>query len=130
MHLPHPQHAKEREVNSLAAGQSRNTPVIPQAGLALERFKQEVAAELGIPNYQGYLGDLPSRINGAVGGHMVRRMIAAAEQSLISQASAQVSAQFKSALGSQVGTGMSGTSTQSFGTGQSGTANWANPSHT
>ena len=59
--------------------------LVPNAQTALDRFKQEVAAELGIQNYQGYLGDVPSRINGAVGGHMVRRMVAAAEQSLIDQ---------------------------------------------
>lgn len=55
---------------------------VPQARQALEQLKQETAAELGIPNYQGYLGDLPSRQNGAVGGHMVRKMIRYAEQSL------------------------------------------------
>src|SRR5690554_1723699 len=66
----------------MAAGQKRNTALVPGAYQALEQFKQEVASELGITNYQGYLGDVPSRINGAVGGHMVRRMIAAAEQSL------------------------------------------------
>ena len=68
---------------------------MPQAAQALDRFKQEVASELGIQNYQGYLGDLPSRLNGAVGGHMVRRMIAAAEQSLIEQATQQVRAGFQ-----------------------------------
>lgn len=55
---------------------------VPQARQALEQLKQETAAELGIPNYQGYLGDLPSKQNGAVGGHMVRKMIRFAEQSL------------------------------------------------
>lgn len=55
---------------------------VPQARQALERLKQETAAELGIPNYQGYLGDVPSRQNGAVGGHMVRKMIRLAESQL------------------------------------------------
>lgn len=79
----------------MAEGQRRNTVLVPQAAQALDRFKQEVASELGIQNYQGYLGDLPSRLNGAVGGHMVRRMIAAAEQSLIEQATQQVRAGFQ-----------------------------------
>lgn len=57
---------------------------VPQAWAALERLKQETAAELGIPNYTGYLGDLPSKQNGAVGGHMVRKMIRFAEQNLAS----------------------------------------------
>ena len=37
----------------------------------------ETAAEIGIPNSQGYLGDAPSRLYGAVGGNMVRKMIEA-----------------------------------------------------
>ena len=70
-----------------------NQLVVPHARQALEQFKQEVASELGIPNYQGYLGDVPARINGAVGGNMVRRMIAAAEQSLINDTFIQTNPQ-------------------------------------
>ncbi len=66
----------------MAEGQKSNVHVVQQAGQALEQFKQQVASELGITNYQGYLGDVPSRLNGAVGGNMVRRMIALAEQNL------------------------------------------------
>ncbi|MGI6082878.1 MAG: small, acid-soluble spore protein, alpha/beta type [Limnochordia bacterium] len=89
----------------MAAGQKRNVPLVPGAYQALEQFKQEVASELGIQNYQGYLGDIPSRINGAVGGHMVRRMIAAAEQSLIDQATSAVRTGFQAGLS---GSGSSG----------------------
>jgi len=66
---------------------SSNTKVIPQAIQAMNQFKYEVATELGInPEYKtGYWGNISSRECGAVGGHMVRRMIAAAEQSLIGQ---------------------------------------------
>lgn len=66
----------------MAEGQKTNRKLIPQAAQAMEQFKYETAAELGIQNYQGYLGDLPSRMNGAVGGNMVKKMIAAYEQSL------------------------------------------------
>lgn len=66
----------------MAEGQKSNVHVVPQASQALEQFKQQVASELGITNYSGYLGDVPSRLNGAVGGNMVRRMIALAEQNL------------------------------------------------
>ncbi len=59
-----------------------NQKVVPQAAQALDRLKQETAAELGIPNYQGYLGDVPSKQNGAVGGHMVRKMIRLAESQI------------------------------------------------
>lgn len=66
----------------MAPGQSSNRSLVPHARQALDQLKNEVAQELGIPNYQGYLGDVPSRINGAVGGNMVRRMISFAEQHL------------------------------------------------
>ena len=45
----------------------------------------EVATELGINTINRLLGNISSRECGAVGGHMVRRMIAAAEQALINQ---------------------------------------------
>ncbi|NMB02257.1 MAG: alpha/beta-type small acid-soluble spore protein [Firmicutes bacterium] len=63
---------------------SSNIKVIPQAFQALNQFKYEVANELGInPEYKtGYWGNISSRECGAVGGHMVRRMIALAEQEL------------------------------------------------
>jgi len=85
----------------MAQGQKRNRALVPQAQSALDRLKQEVATELGIPNYQGYLGDVPARLNGAVGGNMVRRMIAAAEQALIQQTAAQVQAGFRQGLQQQ-----------------------------
>lgn len=58
---------------------NRNQAVVPQARAALESLKYETAQELGIGNYQGYKGDLPSKVNGAVGGNMVRKMIRFAE---------------------------------------------------
>ena len=64
--------------------------VVPEAHQAMDNFKYEVAAELGIPVYQGsedYWGDIPSRDWGAVGGHMVRKMIEMAEQALNSKVS-------------------------------------------
>lgn len=66
---------------------STNQKVIPQAYQALNQFKYEVAAELGInPEYKtGYWGNITSRECGAVGGHMVSRMIAVAEQELLRQ---------------------------------------------
>ena len=84
------------------ASKSSNVTLVPGAQAALDRFKQEVASELGIQSYQGYLGDVPSRINGAVGGHMVRRMIAAAEQSLIDQTASAVKSGFQAGLSGSV----------------------------
>jgi small acid-soluble spore protein A (major alpha-type SASP) len=64
-------------------GGSNNQVLVPQARQALENLKQQTAAELGIQNYaQQYKGDLPSRVNGSVGGYMVKKMIALAEQQL------------------------------------------------
>jgi len=63
-------------------GQRKNIAVVPQARPALDAFRNEVANELGIQPPGGYWGDIPSRTCGAVGGHMVRRMIELAEQSL------------------------------------------------
>lgn len=65
------------------ANNNNNNVLVPQARQALEQLKQETASELGIQNYQQqYKGDLPSRVNGSVGGYMVKKMIALAEQQL------------------------------------------------
>ncbi|MDI3270305.1 MAG: alpha/beta-type small acid-soluble spore protein [Bacillota bacterium] len=67
----------------MAQGSGSNVPVKKHAAQALDRFKYEVAQELGIqPPQSGYWGDLPSRTCGAVGGHMVKKMIEQAEQQL------------------------------------------------
>ena len=82
----------------MAAGNSsRNTPVVVEARQALQRFRDEVANELNIDTSKivgGYWGWMASRDTGAVGGHMVKRMIEAAERSLIEQTAANVSAGF------------------------------------
>lgn len=59
---------------------SRNRAEIPEAQEALDRFKYEVANELGVPLKQGYNGDLTSKQNGSVGGYMVKKMIQDAEK--------------------------------------------------
>lgn len=53
-----------------------------EAKEALNKFKMEVANELGVPLKQGYNGDLTSKQNGSVGGEMVKRMIKSYEQSV------------------------------------------------
>ena len=47
---------------------------------SLERFKYEVADELGVPLNNGYNGDLTAKQNGSVGGYMVKKMIEAQER--------------------------------------------------
>ena len=61
---------------------SSNTPEVPQAKDALDRFKFEVANEIGVPLKQGYNGDLTSRENGSGGGEMVRQMIRRQEEEM------------------------------------------------
>ena len=52
-----------------------NKAVVPQAQEALEKFKYEVANEIGVPLKQGYNGDLTSAQNGYVGGYMVKKIV-------------------------------------------------------
>ena len=62
-----------------------NRSEVPQAREALDRFKMEVASEIGVPLKQGYNGDLTSAQNGSVGGEMVKRMIKRQEESMSGQ---------------------------------------------
>ena len=56
---------------------------VPQAKEAMDKFKMEVASELGVPlKNGGYNGDLTSAQNGSVGGEMVRQMITRQEESM------------------------------------------------
>jgi len=59
-----------------------NQNAVPEAKEALNRFKFEVADELGVPLKKGYNGDLTSRENGSVGGYMVKKMIEAQEKQM------------------------------------------------
>lgn len=65
---------------------SSSRPEVPEARNALDRFKYEVAQEIGVPLKQGYNGDLTSYQNGSVGGEMVRRMIKRQEEQMSGQA--------------------------------------------
>lgn len=47
-----------------------------QAKEALNKFKYEVANELGVNLKHGYNGDLTSREAGSIGGEMVKKMVA------------------------------------------------------
>jgi len=70
----------------MGIGQKRNTLVNPLAAQAMEKFKYEVANELGIEIPQsGYYGNMTTRDTGAIGGHMVRKMVEAYENSFAGQ---------------------------------------------
>jgi len=59
----------------MASNNSSSKMEVPQAKEAMDRFKTEVASELGVNLKNGYNGDLTSREAGSIGGEMVRRMI-------------------------------------------------------
>ena len=61
---------------------SSNQAAVPEAKGALDRFKFEVANELGVPLTDGYNGNLTSKQNGSVGGYMVKKMIEAQERQM------------------------------------------------
>ena len=59
-----------------------NRKVVPEAQSALEKFKYEVASEVGVNLKEGYNGDISARDAGRVGGNMVRKLIQQAENSM------------------------------------------------
>ena len=48
----------------------------------MDRFKMEVANELGVNLKQGYNGDITARDAGSIGGEMVRKMIRRQEEEM------------------------------------------------
>lgn len=61
---------------------SNSSNVVPEAKEALNKFKYEVAGELGVPLNHGYNGNLTSYQNGSVGGYMVKKMLEAQERQM------------------------------------------------
>ena len=59
-----------------------NRMEVPEAKAAMDRFKTEVASELGVNLKEGYNGDLTSKEAGSIGGDMVRRMIKKQDESM------------------------------------------------
>ena len=65
------------------ANSNRNQKVVPEAREALNRFKYEVASEVGVNLKDGYNGDIASKDAGKIGGQMVRKLIETAERQMI-----------------------------------------------
>ena len=61
---------------------SSNKTSVPEAKSAMNKFKMEVANEIGVPLSDGYNGNLTSAQNGSVGGYMVKKMIEAQEREM------------------------------------------------
>jgi len=66
----------------MASNSNSNNIQVPEAKAKLAAFKTEVASSLNVQLKQGYNGDLTSREAGSIGGEMVKRMIAYAEQNM------------------------------------------------
>lgn len=65
---------------------NRNALVVPGAEQYLENFKNEIARELGIENYNEIdKGALPARVHGMIGGTMTKRLIEMGQQMLAGQ---------------------------------------------
>ncbi len=65
------------------ANSNSNYKAVPEAMDALEKFKYEVASEVGVTLKDGYNGNISARDAGKIGGNMVRKMIQQAENQMI-----------------------------------------------
>ena len=65
------------------ANSNSNRKLVPEAMDSLDRFKYEVASEVGVNLKNGYNGDISARDAGRIGGNMVRKMIQQVENQMI-----------------------------------------------
>ena len=65
-----------------SSNSSSGRMAVPEAKDAMNRFKQEVASEIGVPLKDGYNGELTSKQAGSIGGKMVKKMIMKQEQEM------------------------------------------------
>ncbi len=61
---------------------NNNKKVVPEAKAALDKFKMEVANEVGVNLKDGYNGDITAKQAGSIGGQMVKKMVEAYENSI------------------------------------------------
>jgi hypothetical protein len=66
----------------IMAYSNSNQKVVPEAREALDKFKYEVASEVGVNLKQGYNGDISAKDAGKIGGQMVRKLIQQAESQM------------------------------------------------
>jgi len=67
----------------MANNNNSNRKLVPEAMDALEKFKYEVASEVGVTLKDGYNGDISAKDAGKIGGNMVRKMIQQVENNMI-----------------------------------------------
>ena len=61
---------------------SSNKKLVPEAMTALDKFKYEVASEVGVNLKDGYNVDISAKDAGKIGGQMVKKMIEQAERNM------------------------------------------------
>ena len=66
----------------MANSNNSNKKLVPEAMDSLEKFKYEVASEVGVTLKDGYNGDISSRDAGRIGGNMVKKMIQQVENNM------------------------------------------------
>ena len=59
-----------------------NKKLVPEAMDALDKFKYEVASEVGVNLKEGYNGEISAKDAGRIGGNMVKKMIEQAERNM------------------------------------------------
>ena len=64
------------------ANTNSNKKLVPEAMDALNRFKYEVASEVGVNLKDGYNGDISARDAGRIGDNMVKKMIQQVENNM------------------------------------------------
>ena len=64
------------------ANSNSNRTLVPEAKEALNKFKYEVASEVGVNLKNGYNGDISARDAGRIGGNMVKKLIQQAESQM------------------------------------------------
>ncbi len=65
------------------ASSNKSKKVVPEAMTALDKFKYEVASEVGVNLKDGYNGEISAKDAGKIGGNMVRKLIQQAENQMI-----------------------------------------------
>ena len=61
---------------------NRNQKLVPEAMSALDKFKYEVASEVGVNLKDGYNGEISAKDAGKIGGQMVKKVIEQAERNM------------------------------------------------
>ena len=67
------------------ANTNSNRTLVPEAKDSLEKFKYEVASEVGVNLKNGYNGDISAKDAGRIGGNMVKKMIQKAESQMLNK---------------------------------------------